>query len=199
LNSIIDSEWLDKALSVLRMGQLKPCILIIEFIGRVPLSASVFQNILHALGPTVFEKGTDTRDTVRQAALDTVYDWYAGLYSHSKTHALVMMKKELEDEVVKNLSGKNPKAKEFALDLLSKFLSNKLSDFWSDLVPCLVSLLNDSVELVRKMAKELLDELSHYQDRGLLKVIQKELIDQNIKSKIAKGFIDQKVESVISF
>jgi hypothetical protein len=120
LNSIIDSEWLDRALNILRVGQLKPCIMIIEFIGRVPLAASVFRNIVHALGPAVFEKGTDTRDTVRQAAQDTVYDWYAGLCSHTKTHALALMKKELEDEVLKFLTGKNPKAKEFVRLFLNK-------------------------------------------------------------------------------
>jgi hypothetical protein len=74
-----------------------------------------------------------------------------------------------------------------------------LSDFWSDLIPPVVGLLNDSVKVVRKMAKDLLDELSHYQDRGLLSLIQKELMDQNIKSKIVEGFFDQAVESVSSF
>jgi hypothetical protein len=74
-----------------------------------------------------------------------------------------------------------------------------LPDLWSDVIPHVVGLLNDSVELVRKMAKDLLDELSHYQDRGLLSVIQKELMDQNIKSKIVEGFFDQPVDSVSYF
>jgi hypothetical protein len=108
------------ALNILRVGQLKPCLMILEFIGRVPLTASVFQNILHALGPAVLEKGTDTRDAVRQAAQDTVYDWYAGICGHTKTHALVLMKKELEDEVLKFLTGKNPKGKEFVSFFLTK-------------------------------------------------------------------------------
>lgn len=62
------------------------------------------------------------------------------------------------------------------------------------MIPSLVGLLNDSVELVRKMAKDLLDEISHFQDRALLTVIQKELTDQNIKAKIADAFMEQKVE-----
>lgn len=78
-------------------------------------------------------------------------------------------------------------------------MSSNLSVFWPDVVPSLIGLLNDSVELVRKMAKDILDQLSHYQDGSLLQVIQKELIDQNVKSKIADGFIDKKADSVIVY
>lgn len=94
--------------------------MIIEFIGRLPLSASVFQNILHSLGPPVFEKGTDTRETVRQAAFDCIYDWYSGLCGHSKSHAHVSMKKEVELEVSQFLTGKNPKGKEFVYIFIFK-------------------------------------------------------------------------------
>ena len=87
--------------------------MLMEFIGRIPAVASVFQNIVHSIGPSVLEKGADAREPLRLVAMECFFAWYTDILRNNKSHILLLLKKELEDDIVKLLSGKNPKGKEF--------------------------------------------------------------------------------------
>ena len=85
--------------------------------------------------------------------------------------------------------------------MLSKFLQetnfkNQIWDFCVDSVSLLVGLLNDSVEIVRKMAKDVLLDIWNQRDDKVNRAIKQEFIDQNVRPKVVECFKDRKVEIV---